>query len=118
MTTDVAAPDDRFVTSKEDLIAYLRKGCKPPEEWKIGVEVEKLVVDRDSAAAASQERIQELLERLEKAQCWKGVREEGRLIALQGVLSSISLEPGGATGALRPALRRPALFRRQSPPPH
>jgi glutamate--cysteine ligase len=95
MTTDVTAPQDRPITSRKDLIAYLHQGCKPPEEWKIGVEIEKLVVDRESAAAAPQERIQQLLERLEKRGCWRGVREEGTLIALQGVLSAISLEPGG-----------------------
>ena len=66
MTTDVTAPQDRPITSRKDLIAYLRQGCKPPEKWKIGVEIEKLVVDRESAAAAPQERIQQLLARLEK----------------------------------------------------
>ncbi len=95
MTTDVDAPQNRPVESTEDLVAYLRKGSKPPQEWKIGVEIEKLVVDRKSAAAASHERIQELLTQLERTGRWRGIREEGHLIALQGILSSISLEPGG-----------------------
>ncbi len=70
MTTDVDAPQNRPVESTEDLVAYLRKGSKPPQEWKIGVEIEKLVVDRKSAAAASHERIQELLTQLERTGRW------------------------------------------------
>ena len=83
------------VTSHDDLRGYLLRGARPREEWGIGVEMEKLVLDDATGEAASFDRIEELLRRLEGIGDWRGVRENGRLVALQGPSSSITLEPGG-----------------------
>ncbi len=84
-----------YIHNRQDLLDYFFQGCKPPEYWRIGVEVEKLVVDIGTAKAAPFEAIEKLLLKLESSGHWKGVRENGHLIALQGGLSSITLEPGG-----------------------
>jgi glutamate--cysteine ligase len=90
-----------------DLIAYLRRGARPFAQWKVGVEVEKLVLDGQTGEAASYARIEALLARLADSGSWQSVREEGRLIALQGTGSAVTLEPGGQlelSGALCPDL--------------
>ncbi len=95
------------VESGADLVAYLRNGARPPEKWGIGAEVEKLVLDGQTGEAASYARIEALLERLARSGKWKSVLEDGRLIALQGRDSSVTLEPGGQlelSGALCPDL--------------
>ena len=93
--SEVKNVKEALIRGPEDLVDYLRQGCKPPEYWRIGAEIEKLVVDIDTARAAPFERIEKLLIKLEKSGHWKGVRENGHLITLRGGLSSITLEPGG-----------------------
>ncbi len=93
--SEVKNTTEALINSREDLIDYLRQGCKPVEYWRIGAEIEKLVVDVGTAKAAPYERIQKLMRILESSGRWRGVRENGHLMALQGGLSSITLEPGG-----------------------
>jgi glutamate--cysteine ligase len=89
--TDLAEP----VGSKQDLIDYLARGAKPEEAWGVGAEMEKLVVDAQTGEAASIDRIEALLQKLESLGLWRGLREEGRTVALMGEKSSLTLEPGG-----------------------
>jgi glutamate--cysteine ligase len=105
MTTLVKPHLERPVESHQDLVDYLARGARPRSSWGIGAEMEKLVVDADSGEAAPFDRIEALLLRLERLDGWQGIREEGRLIALVGERSSITLEPGGQlelSGALCP----------------
>lgn len=95
MTSQLKPHLQAVVNSRDDLRDYLLRGARPREEWGIGVEMEKLVLDAASGEAASFDRIEELLRRLEGVGDWRGVRETGRLVALQGPSSSITLEPGG-----------------------
>ena len=95
MTTLVKPNLDSPVGSTRDLIDYLARGARPRERWGIGAEMEKLVVDAETGEAAPFHRIEELLQRLERSGEWRGVREQGHLIALLGAASSITLEPGG-----------------------
>lgn len=95
MTTLVKPHLQLPVASIDDLVAYLTRGARPAPEWGIGAEMEKLVVDAQSGEAAHFDRIEALLLHLETSGQWQGVREEGRLIALLGAKSSITLEPGG-----------------------
>lgn len=93
------------VSSPDDLVAYFEGAAKPPDQWRVGAEMEKLVLDASTGEAASFDRIEELLLRLEDSGSWRGIREEGRLIALMGETSSLTLEPGGQlelSGALCP----------------
>ncbi|MDO3378225.1 glutamate--cysteine ligase [Geoalkalibacter halelectricus] len=95
MTTLAKEGLDAPVTDKQDLIAYLAAGARPRERWGVGVESEKLVVDAETGEAADFSRIERLLGRLETRLGWRGLREDGRLIALFGAASSVTLEPGG-----------------------
>lgn len=88
---DLAEP----VGSAQDLIDYLARGAKPEERWGVGTEMEKLVLDAETGEAAPYRRIEALLQRLEDMGGWRGIREEGNLIALLGERSSLTLEPGG-----------------------
>lgn len=95
MTTFVKTHLEEPIDSQEDLVNYLLRNVRPPERWGVGVEVEKLVVDRRSGEAADFARIEALLSKLESLGGWQGQRESGRLIALIGESSSVTLEPGG-----------------------
>lgn len=95
MTTLIKPHLDTPVTSRQELIDYLARGARPAESWGIGTEMEKLVLDAESGEAAPYARIEALLQKLEETGEWRGVREEGHLIALIGPTSSITLEPGG-----------------------
>ncbi len=95
MTTLAKTGLDAPVHTHAELSAYLAGGARPPDRWGIGAESEKLVIDVHTGEAAHFERIEQLLLRLEEHSPWQGIREEGRLIALQGPASSITLEPGG-----------------------
>jgi glutamate--cysteine ligase len=95
MTTFVKTHLAQPISCHDDLVTYLLRNIRPSEQWGIGVEVEKLVVDRPTGTAVNFSRVEELLQRLEIAGGWKGQREAGRLIALIGESSSVTLEPGG-----------------------
>ncbi|MCD6580255.1 MAG: glutamate--cysteine ligase [Desulfuromusa sp.] len=83
------------IDNKQQLIDFLLRGARPKDEWGVGLETEKLVVDRDTGEAVGYERIRELLTKLDGIGGWQGVYEQENLIGLQGKRSSVTLEPGG-----------------------
>ncbi len=83
------------INSRDDLLDCLRSGARPREEWGIGLETEKLVLDAASGEAAGYARIRELLAQLEGTAGWQGIYDGEALIGLQGKRSSVTLEPGG-----------------------
>jgi glutamate--cysteine ligase len=83
------------VSNPQQLVSFLAAGAKPRDQWGIGVELEKLVVDASSGEAAGYPRIAALLERLGASDSWEKIYEDGRIIALKGPGSSVTLEPGG-----------------------
>ena len=83
------------ITSQKQLIDYLAAGARPEAEWGIGAEMEKLVLDARTGAAAEFSRIEALIEALAKTGSWRELRESSRLVGLQGEHSSITIEPGG-----------------------
>ncbi|WP_321366915.1 glutamate-cysteine ligase family protein [uncultured Desulfuromusa sp.] len=89
------AVNDQLITNPQQLTAFLLRGARPKSEWGVGLETEKLVVDRHTGEAVSYERIRELLDRLDGIGGWQGVYEQEKLIGLQGKRSSVTLEPGG-----------------------
>ncbi len=84
-----------IIDNRQQLIDFLLRGARPREDWGVGLETEKLVVDRDTGEAVGYERIRELLSRLDGIGGWQGVYEQERLVGLQGKRSSVTLEPGG-----------------------
>ncbi|HWP66620.1 MAG TPA: glutamate-cysteine ligase family protein [Candidatus Limnocylindria bacterium] len=79
------------------LVDALERAGKPPAEWRIGVEHEKIGVDRHSGLAApfsGPHGIERLLIELSERFAWERVEENGRTIALRRGDLSITLEPG------------------------
>lgn len=89
------APASQKVRDREDLLACLSEGARPREDWGIGLETEKLVLDAETGEAASYERIRDLLAALEGTAGWQGIYDDEALVGLQGKRSSVTLEPGG-----------------------
>lgn len=90
------------LTSHDQLVRYIEQGCKPPEDWRIGTEHEKLGFHSDDYSPLPYEGergIKALLQGLQDEFGWRPVLENGNLIALQDSNdaggSSITLEPGG-----------------------
>lgn len=88
-----------LVTGVDELEATFHRGAKPREEWKIGVEYEKPVVDAKSGEAVAydvERGIGSLLRGLhDRYPRWNPVLEGENVIALEDGLASITLEPGG-----------------------
>ncbi|MFN2377429.1 MAG: glutamate--cysteine ligase [Candidatus Binatia bacterium] len=88
-----------LITGIDELEATFHRGAKPREEWKIGVEYEKPVVDAKSGEAVAYEvdhGIGSLLRGLhERYPRWNPVLEGENIVALEDGLASITLEPGG-----------------------
>lgn len=88
---DMNAPIDNL----QQLTDFLLRGARPREDWGVGIENEKLVLDRTTGEAAGYDRIRELLARLDGIGGWQGIYEGDKLLGLQGKRSSVTLEPGG-----------------------
>jgi glutamate--cysteine ligase len=88
-----------LVGSIDDLEATFHHGAKPREDWRIGVEYEKPVVDAKTGEAVPYEGergIGAILASLhERFPSWNCVYEGSNIIALQDGRASITLEPGG-----------------------
>ena len=87
------------ITGKADLIADLEAGCKPPADWRIGTEHEKLAYTCDDLHRLPYEGprgIRAVLEGLAEAFGWDPVFEGESPIALSNADGcSVTLEPGG-----------------------
>ncbi len=83
------------VENLRQLSDFLLRGARPKTEWGVGLETEKLVVDRQTGEAVDYPRTRELLAKLDGIGGWRGVFEGENLIGLQGKRSSVTLEPGG-----------------------
>jgi glutamate--cysteine ligase len=83
------------IENLQQLSDFLARGARPRQDWGVGLEAEKLVIDRQTGEAASYERIRDLLARLEGVGDWQGSYAGENLVGLQGKRSSVTLEPGG-----------------------
>jgi glutamate--cysteine ligase len=88
------APATQEISSRDDLLAWLRSGSRPRQDWGIGLETEKLVLDAETGEAASYAQVRALLAQLEGTAGWQGIYDGEALIGLQGKRSSVTLEPG------------------------
>ncbi len=85
------------VERREQLVAPMQAGEKPPERWRIGTEHEKLVFRQADHAAPSYDGlggIRDILMELRQFG-WEPVEERGKVIALAGADGNVSLEPAG-----------------------
>ncbi len=79
------------------LVNHFQEGEKPRDDYMLGLEIEHLILERDSLEAVSyytDRGIEAVLEKL-VGRSWEPVYEEEHLIGLEGINSSVTLEPGG-----------------------
>lgn len=89
---------DRIAEGIDELVDFLRSGEKPPEQWKVGTEHEKIGLYAGSYEPVPYEGergIGAFLERVAHEDGWKPVHEGPNVIALSKEGASITLEPGG-----------------------
>ena len=96
--------DTTPITSRDELVAWFERGCKPATDFRIGTEHEKFPFYRADRAPvpydgpdARDGGIEALLEGLGASLGWDRIEEGGRPIGLadDGAGGAISLEPGG-----------------------
>jgi glutamate--cysteine ligase len=82
---------------RDDLVAWMEAGCKPPERWRLGLEWEKELVDRGGRRIpfAGPGGIEELLTALVDGFGWTPVHEGEHVVALDRRGETVTLEPGG-----------------------
>jgi glutamate--cysteine ligase len=86
------------VESTQQLVDYLAGAEKPPSDWRIGTEHEKIAVyarELRPVPYEGERGIGALLQRIVDVDGWTPVTEEGLLIGLEKQGASMSLEPGG-----------------------
>lgn len=79
-----AAAREKGLT-KEDLVEFLRSGCKPKSEWRIGTEHEKLGFQLDTLEPMTFDQISKLLEGMASRYGYKRVMEDENIIGLSKV---------------------------------
>ncbi len=96
-THQASAGENRFIESREQLVAPMQAGEKPAAAWRMGTEHEKLVYARNDFHAPSYDEpggIRDILLAL-REYGWEPVEEGGKVIAMTGADGAISLEPAG-----------------------
>lgn len=85
------------LSSYNQLINYFIASEKPESAWKIGVEHEKFIVDKDTKKPFPYEGPRSILAIFEKLQAeeWVPIYDEANIIGLKKNSTLISLEPGG-----------------------
>lgn len=82
----------------QTLIDDLAAGCKPKDQWRIGIEHEQFAFNKATGAALPYDGkpgIRQLLETIAAKHGWKIKAENGNPIALEKDNMVVSLEPGG-----------------------
>jgi glutamate--cysteine ligase len=88
------------IEGRDQMIAYFARGEKPKADWRMGTEHEKFPFLTDTLGPVPYDgprSIRALLEGLKERFGWRGVYENGNIIALTDSegKANISLEPGG-----------------------
>jgi glutamate--cysteine ligase len=102
MSTRLDSAPSPPITSKADLVAWIAKGEKPTDKWRIGTEHEKFLVLSDTHAPVpyeSRRGVLALMQGLMQSYGWEPIREGDTIIALKRpdgqAGGTVSLEPGG-----------------------
>ncbi|MEO8667493.1 MAG: glutamate--cysteine ligase [Bauldia sp.] len=94
------ASDATPIESRDQLVAAIAAGGKPPSEWRIGTEHEKFgfhTADNSPVPYEGPRGIRRLLEAMEGLLGWEPILDRGNIIGLTDPIGrgAISLEPGG-----------------------
>lgn len=81
--------------TKQDLVDYLRSGCKPKDKWRIGTEHEKFGFDTTTLEPMTYEQVETLLHHMADRFSWDRIMEGDKIIGLKSNGQSVTLEPGG-----------------------
>ena len=85
------------VESREQLIRYFESGAKPREQWRVGTEYEKVMVNAQDGRALSfsgPRGVEQILRRLAERYGYAPEEEDGHVVALSGDRAAITIEPG------------------------
>ena len=88
------------ISGRDELVAYLESGAKPPADFRIGTEHEKFAFTlgrHEPVPYAGRRSIRALLEGMQGLLGWDPIMEGENIIGLYDVThgGAISLEPGG-----------------------
>ncbi len=96
-TRQASEGEEAPIERREQLVAPMQAGEKPPEQWRIGTEHEKLVyriADHSAPSFDEPGGIRDILMQMRQFG-WEPVEEGGQVIALSGADGNVSLEPAG-----------------------
>ena len=82
-----------MINKKEDIIRYFESGIKDIKDFKIGIEHEKFLFDKNTNKRADYKTILKMFTALNEFG-WKPIMEKKNIIGLQKKGKSITLEPG------------------------
>jgi glutamate--cysteine ligase len=85
------------IESYEELERFFSDACKPPDQWRMGMEFEKIGVNPANGRAvpfSGPDGVESLLKRFVERFRWSPLHEGERLLALEKGDSRITLEPG------------------------
>jgi glutamate--cysteine ligase len=97
MSLDARPHESRPVTGSSDLVAWLRAKERPREDWKVGLEHEKVLLRAGTLAPVPYEGeagVAALLRGFGRFD-YEPFEEDGRIIASQNDGLTVSIEPGG-----------------------
>ncbi len=87
-----------IIEKNHELEAYFHNAGKPPEQWRVGTEYEKVGIDRSTGKAIpyfGPRGVDRILRELIDRYGWQPEEQDGNIIALSRDKAQITLEPGG-----------------------
>ena len=82
-----------MITTKEDIIKYFESGVKKTKDFKIGIEHEKFLFNKNDYTRVDYSKIKEMFSALLEFG-WNPILEKGNIIGLNKDGKNITLEPG------------------------
>lgn len=90
-----AAEAPAAALTKQDLVDYIKSGCKPKEQWRIGTEHEKFGYRLEDLRPIEYDQVKVLLDALVERFDWTPIMEGENIIGAKLDGQSVTLEPGG-----------------------
>ena len=82
-----------MITTKEQIIEYFKSGIKNSKDFKIGIEHEKFLFNKQNNKRVDYQKIKEMFSALLEFG-WNPILEKGKIIGLNKGGKNITLEPG------------------------